>query len=91
MCGFVGTIGTPEAAARLLLGLQAIQHRGQDAAGIATLNGRGVHLRKGLGMIGQAIGNIEGLEGSAGIAHVRYPTAGSTSTTEDAQIGRAHV
>ncbi len=85
MCGFVGSIGTPDAAARLLLGLQAIQHRGQDAAGIATVNGGGIHLRKGLGMIGQAIGDLTGLTGSAGIAHVRYPTAGATSTSEDAQ------
>ena len=85
MCGFVGTIGTPDASARLLLGLQAIQHRGQDSAGIATVNGTGIHLRKGMGMIGQAVGSIEGLTGSAGIAHVRYPTAGATSTAEDAQ------
>lgn len=85
MCGFVGSIGTSDASARLLLGLQAIQHRGQDSAGIATMNGHGIHLRKGMGMIRDAVGNIDGLTGTAGIAHVRYPTAGATSTAEDAQ------
>ena len=56
MCGFVGSIGTSDASARLLLGLQAIQHRGQDSAGIATMNGHGIHLRKGMGMIRDAVG-----------------------------------
>ena len=86
MCGFVAILGTKPAAPRLLLGLHAIQHRGQDAAGIGTLNGTtGLHLKKGMGMISQAIGDPALLTGSCGIAHVRYPTAGGTSTPEDAQ------
>jgi len=85
MCGFVAILGREQAAPGLLLGLQAIQHRGQDAAGIATLNGHGLHLKKGMGMIAQAVGDLEGLTGNAGIAHVRYPTAGVHATSEDAQ------
>ncbi|HJN75030.1 MAG TPA: amidophosphoribosyltransferase [Myxococcota bacterium] len=85
MCGFVAILGTEPAAPRLVLGLHAIQHRGQDAAGIGTLNGSGLHLHKGMGMIGQAVPDLERLTGSSGIAHVRYPTAGVSATSEDAQ------
>ncbi len=87
MCGFVGMIGTREAAPSLLLGLQAIQHRGQDAAGVGTLVDGRFHLVKGMGMITQAIPEADAvtLRGAAGIAHVRYPTAGAVSTANDAQ------
>ena len=87
MCGFVGMIGTREAAPSLLLGLQAIQHRGQDAAGVGTLVDGRFHLVKGMGLIGQAIppSHAETLRGASGIAHVRYPTAGAVSTANDAQ------
>ncbi len=85
MCGFVGRIGTGNVAEPLLLGLQAIQHRGQDAAGIATWDSGRIHLRKGMGQIIQAIPDLTGLTGAAGIAHVRYPTAGTRTSVEDAQ------
>lgn len=85
MCGFVGRIGTGNTAEHLLLGLQAIQHRGQDAAGIATWDDGRIHVRKGMGQIVQAIPDAATLEGSAGIAHVRYPTAGTRTSVEDAQ------
>ncbi len=85
MCGFVGRIGTGSAAEALYLSLQAIQHRGQDAAGIATWDGGRIHLRKGMGQIVQAIPDLDGLTGCAGIAHVRYPTAGTRTSVEDAQ------
>jgi amidophosphoribosyltransferase len=72
-------------AEALLLSLQAIQHRGQDAAGIATWDDGRIHLRRGLGHIAQAIPDISALTGNAGIAHVRYPTAGTRASVEDAQ------
>lgn len=87
MCGFVGMIGSGNVAGELLLALQAIQHRGQDAAGIATRDGARLHLHKDLGLITTAIPAWRAAEltGAAGIAHVRYPTAGAKSSSEDAQ------
>ena len=87
MCGFVGLVANDSVATSLVVALQSIQHRGQDAAGLGTWQEGRVHLRKGLGMISQAVPpeSLPGLTGHAGIAHVRYPTAGATSTEEDAQ------
>lgn len=87
MCGFVGMISSTPVAAQIGLGMQMIQHRGQDAAGIGTWDDRRVHLVKGLGMIPQAVPEKAWptLHGNAGIGHVRYPTAGAVSTAEDAQ------
>lgn len=87
MCGFVGMIAGEPVAAPLHLALQTIQHRGQDAAGLGTWDDRRVHLMKGTGMINQAVParSLPTLQGTAGISHVRYPTAGATSTAEDAQ------
>ena len=87
MCGFVGLIADGPVATDLIIALQAIQHRGQDAAGLGTWEDGRVHMRKGLGMISEAVppASLPGLSGHAGIAHVRYPTAGAKSTQEDAQ------
>jgi amidophosphoribosyltransferase len=88
MCGFVGLIGVGQAAASLYLGLQAIQHRGQDAAGLGTYHQGRFHLHKDLGLISQAIpaAVVERMPGTCGIAHVRYPTAGvGIGDREDAQ------
>ena len=87
MCGFVGLISSDSVAPGLVLGLQAIQHRGQDAAGIATIEGSRWHLHKDLGMVTQAISPdvVRGMGGQTGIGHVRYPTAGGRSTRQDAQ------
>jgi amidophosphoribosyltransferase len=87
MCGFVGLIGTQAAAPALVLGLQSIQHRGQDAAGIATMDGSRWALSKDLGLVTQALTaeTIRKMKGAAGIGHVRYPTAGRESTRQDAQ------
>ncbi|MGB0637810.1 MAG: class II glutamine amidotransferase, partial [Myxococcota bacterium] len=87
MCGFVGLIGTDTVAPQLVLGLQSIQHRGQDAAGVATFDGTRWDLTKDLGMVAQVLAadNIRHMTGSVGIGHVRYPTAGTTSTRQDAQ------
>ncbi len=85
MCGFVGRIGSGSVVEPLLLSLQAIQHRGQDAAGVGTWDAGRIFLRKGLGHIGQALPDVSMLKGTAGIAHVRYPTAGTRASVEDAQ------
>ena len=87
MCGFVGLIGPDTVAPSLVMGLQAIQHRGQDAAGAATFDGHRWHLTKDLGMVSSVLSadRIQGMTGDVGIAHVRYPTAGTTSTQQDAQ------
>ena len=55
MCGFVGIIGVGHAAASLFLGLQAVQHRGQDAAGIGVLHQGVVAVHKDVGLVSAAI------------------------------------
>ena len=83
MCGFVGIIGVENAAASLFMALQAVQHRGQDAAGIGTWNNGYIHVHKDIGMVSQALPAeaISVLEGGSGIGHVRYPTAGSSTAS----------
>ena len=87
MCGFVGLIGIEPAAPALALGLQALQHRGQDAAGLGIHDGRRFRLTKDMGMVTQALppATVNAMGGRAGVAHVRYPTAGGNATREDAQ------
>lgn len=87
MCGFVGLIGDSPVAPGLVLGLQAIQHRGQDAAGIATIDGSRWHLHKDQGMVTQALTpeTVGAMGGHTGIGHVRYPTAGGAPSRQDAQ------
>jgi amidophosphoribosyltransferase len=86
MCGFVGVIGVPQAARALTMALQAVQHRGQDAAGIGTWNEGFLSIHKDVGMVGKVLRGaaLEGLQGQSGIGHVRYPTAGG-SIRGDAQ------
>jgi amidophosphoribosyltransferase len=86
MCGFVGMISTKRVAPAITIGLQAIQHRGQDAAGLGTWDGGRFHLYKDLGMVTKALPSdvVERFPGNAGIGHVRYPTLGGAER-EDAQ------
>lgn len=85
MCGFIGVIGSGAAAHEIYDGLLAVQHRGQDAAGIITYDGR-FHIKKGEGLVRDifSAANMERLAGSLGVGHVRYPTVGSGGG-EDAQ------
>ncbi len=78
MCGFIGLIGVERAAVALSSGLMAMQHRGQDACGIGTVEGGRVHLFKELGSVASVFSAsvLAGLTGHAGIGHVRYPTVG---------------
>ncbi|MBI3222418.1 MAG: amidophosphoribosyltransferase [Nitrosomonadales bacterium] len=87
MCGILGVMSHTPANQLLYDGLQVLQHRGQDAAGIATLDGRTFHLHKGNGLVRDVFRtrNMRALKGNAGIAHVRYPTAGSAVDHNEAQ------
>lgn len=79
MCGLVGMIGATEVCWSLYEVSNVQQHRGQDAAGIATYDGSRCHIHTGIGLARDIYNDeIMGrLRGNAGIAHVRYPTAGS--------------
>ena len=69
------------------MALQSIQHRGQDAAGVGTMHEGRIRVVKAMGLISQALPaeKINSLPGRTGIAHVRYPTAGTQAAQEDAQ------
>ena len=84
MCGIIGIVGTSEVAAALYDGLTVLQHRGQDAAGIATVDGRRIRLHKGNGLVRDVfdVPQMQLLTGRLGIAHCRYPTAGSEGSDE---------
>ena len=84
MCGIVGVVGRSSVGLELYEGLSMMQHRGQDAAGIVTCAGDRLTLRKANGLVRDVFGQtqISALEGSMGIGHVRYPTAGTSSTAE---------
>src|SRR5436190_838778 len=78
MCGFVGVIGPERAAPEIVMALQALQHRGQDAAGVGTYDGERFHLEKNLGLVTQALPErtVQAMKGHVGVGHVRYPTVG---------------
>ena len=82
-CGVVGISLTDRDVARpLYYSLYALQHRGQESAGIVTHDGFQQHSHVEMGLVGDAFeeGDLEPLAGSNGIGHVRYPTAGSVDT-----------
>jgi amidophosphoribosyltransferase len=80
-CGVFGIFGHPEAAKMTYLGLYALQHRGQESAGIASTDGAEVHVHKSLGHVQDIFtpSVIAKLPGDAAIGHTRYSTAGDTS------------
>jgi amidophosphoribosyltransferase len=80
-CGVFGIYGHPDASAIVALGLHALQHRGQEAAGIVSYDGNRFHSERRLGLVGDTFSKrsvIEGLPGSLAIGHVRYSTTGAT-------------
>jgi amidophosphoribosyltransferase len=84
MCGIVGIVGPTPVAKEILFGLTALQHRGQDAAGVVTFDRR-FHTIKGKGLVSQVFPNdasVEGLTGNMGLGHVRYATQGSTDVAD---------
>ncbi len=84
MCGIIGIVGSEYLNQELYDGLTVLQHRGQDAAGIATSEGSRVFQRKGNGLVRDVFQDrhMQQMRGHMGIAHVRYPTAGSASSAE---------
>jgi len=84
MCGIAGIVSTQEVNQELDEALTVLQHRGQDAAGIVTCERDRVHLRKGSGLVRDVFHtrHMMNLRGTMGIGHVRYPTAGCTSSSE---------
>jgi amidophosphoribosyltransferase len=84
MCGIIGIVGHHAVAPSLYDALTMLQHRGQDAAGIATLDGSRINLFKGGGLVRDVFGDAQMgmLTGQVGIGHVRYPTAGMDDSSE---------
>jgi amidophosphoribosyltransferase len=84
MCGIVGVVGRSSVNQTIYDALTVLQHRGQDAAGIVTSGGGRLHLRKDNGMVRDVFQtrHMQRLAGNVGIGHVRYPTAGSSSSAE---------
>ena len=82
-CGVFGAYNLPSAAKPTFYGLYALQHRGQESAGIVSTDGRQVYSHHGLGLVSDIFSDIrtlESLKGSAAIGHNRYSTTGSGST-----------
>ena len=84
MCGIAAIVSHQSVNQDLFDALTVLQHRGQDAAGIVTCEGNRLHLRKDNGLARDVFTNAQMLKlrGNMGIAHVRYPTAGCTSSAE---------
>ena len=87
MCGVVGIVAAHPVNQSLYDALLLMQHRGQDAAGIATAQGKRIHLSRGTGLVRDVFRtrDMRNLFGNMGIGHVRYPTAGSAMSAEEAQ------
>ena len=80
MCGIFGIFGHPKASELTFLGLHALQHRGQESAGISVSDGETIHTRRGQGLVSEVFSRDEYLEfeGNQAIGHVRYTTAGDS-------------
>src|SRR5256714_14198304 len=80
-CGVFGIFGHPDAAAITALGLHALQHRGQEAAGIVSFDGNRFHSERRMGLVGDNFSRkevIDRLPGASAMGHVRYSTTGET-------------
>ncbi len=84
MCGIIGIVGKGPVNQMIYDGLTVLQHRGQDAAGIMTCDDTRLHLRKDNGLVRDVFHtrHMLRLQGNVGIGHVRYPTAGCSSSAE---------
>jgi len=84
MCGVIGIVGKTNVNQDLYDGLTVLQHRGQDAAGIVTCDGGKLYLRKDNGLVRDVFDteHMLNLHGKMGVGHVRYPTAGCSSSAE---------
>ncbi|MCX5702873.1 MAG: amidophosphoribosyltransferase [Candidatus Omnitrophica bacterium] len=81
MCGIFGVYPHKDAARLTYLGLYALQHRGEESAGIITYNGKKIHLHKALGLVSDVFDDklIKTLHGDLAVGHVRYSTTGSSN------------
>ena len=81
MCGIIGVSNHEEAANIAFLGLYALQHRGEEAAGIASYDGENIHITKNPGLVADAFDeeSLKSLEGKTAIGHSRYSTTGSSN------------
>ncbi|HEX2912379.1 MAG TPA: amidophosphoribosyltransferase [Chloroflexia bacterium] len=80
-CGVFGVITTQRQVARLIhFGLFALQHRGQESAGMAVWDGADLNVRKGMGLVSDVFDdrNLDSLKGTQGVGHVRYSTTGGS-------------
>ncbi len=80
-CGLFAIFGNPDAAFKTYLGLYALQHRGEESAGIVTSDGKQMYVHKGMGLVGDVFDSegMEKLPGCHALGHVRYSTTGSSS------------
>src|SRR5215510_9341869 len=87
MCGIVGVVSQAPVNQLIYDALLLLQHRGQDAAGIVTLQGHKVYMHKAKGMVRDVFRtrNMRALPGMVGLGQVRYPTAGNAYSEEEAQ------
>lgn len=87
MCGVIGVVANTAVNQLLYDGLMVLQHRGQDAAGIATAEGARFHMHKEPGLARDVFRtrDMRNLRGNIGVAHVRYPTAGSAASSAESQ------
>ena len=100
-CGVFGIFGHPEASNHAYLGLYALQHRGQESAGIAASDGQLVRVSKAMGYVNEAFNteSLAKLPGRMAIGHVRYSTAGESRLANaqpilchhDERIGAANL
>lgn len=84
MCGIIGIHSNDSVAHQIYDGLMMLQHRGQDAAGMVTYDGRQLHLHKGDGLVTDVFKEkeMQRMQGNVGLGHVRYPTAGTYDSAE---------
>ena len=91
MCGVFGIFGHEEAAHLTYLGLHALQHRGQESAGITASDGQKLKTYRAMGLVADVFTEpiLNELPGKSAIGHVRYSTAGGSHVRNAQQIGRA--
>jgi len=82
MCGIFGISNHKDAARLAYLGLYALQHRGEESAGIVVRSGKKLRYHKGMGLVGEVFveDDIKSLRGNLAVGHVRYSTTGSSSS-----------
>src|SRR5476651_1615204 len=87
-CGVVAIYGHPEASKLAYLGLYALQHRGQESAGICTSDGTEIHIHKSMGHVADIFTSpvLATLPGELAIGHTRYSTAGEYRAAQRAAL-----